>query len=194
MPGEIKFPMKGEMVMPEKNTEFPMIFSHVKWAIDHKELPAEEEGTGKLNADRSKLSIADMDKIYVLEGPEGKVGLHDLFDGRNQLIVGFFMFDPNWEQGCSDCSAGADQISNDHLKYLHDRDTSFVYISRAPLAKIEAYKHRKGWSFPWYSSYGSDFNYDFGATTDWGEVPGGSVFRHDGGRIYHVTYNEAPAG
>lgn len=110
--------------------------------------------------------MVKIDKDYVFQGPDGNASLLDLFDGRSQLIVGHFMFDPSWENGCSSCSAGADEFSDGHLKHLHARDTSFVYISRAPVTKIEAYKTRKGWSFPWYSSYGSDFNYDFHVTLD----------------------------
>lgn len=177
--------------MSEKNPELPMFFSYFEWAINRKESPTEEREAVRvedsLNADGSKLSTIEVDKKYILEGPEGKVSLLDLFDGRDQLIVGHFMFDPSWNQGCPDCSAGADQISDASFKYLHDRDTSFVYVSRAPLAKIEAYKAQKGWSFPWYSSYGSDYNYDFNATTDEGEVPGGSVFRRHGDCIVHVN-------
>jgi predicted dithiol-disulfide oxidoreductase (DUF899 family) len=81
------------------------------------------------------------------------------------------MFDPSWEDGCPSCSAGADELSSGHLAHLHARDTTFVYVSRAPIEKIERYKARKGWSFPWYSSYGSAFNYDFHVTLDESVTP-----------------------
>ena len=112
-----------------------------------------------------------IEKEYVFEGPDGKASLLDLFEGRRQLIVGHFMFDPSWDEGCPSCSAGADEISNGLLKHLHVRDTTFVYVSRAPLAKIEAYKASKGWTFPWYSSYDSDFNFDFHVTLDESVAP-----------------------
>ena len=76
------------------------------------------------------------------------------------------MFDPEWEDGCPSCSAGAEEISPGHLDHLHKRDTTFAYVSRAPFAKIEDYRRRRGWQVPWYSSYGSDFNYDFHVTLD----------------------------
>ena len=112
-----------------------------------------------------------IEKDYVFEGPEGKASLVDLFEGRLQLIVGHFMFDPSWEDGCPSCSAGADEVSQGLLDHLYARDTTLAYISRAPLAKLEAYRARKRWTFPWYSSHGSDFNYDFHATLDESVAP-----------------------
>jgi predicted dithiol-disulfide oxidoreductase (DUF899 family) len=124
-----------------------------------------------LNAERRRLPMVRIEKEYVFEGPDGKASLLDLFDGCRQLIVYHFMFAPSWDEGCSSCSAGADEISNGLLKHLHARDTTFVYVSRAPLAKIEAYKASKGWTIPWFSSYGSDFNYDFHVTLDESAAP-----------------------
>jgi predicted dithiol-disulfide oxidoreductase (DUF899 family) len=112
-----------------------------------------------------------IEKKYRFEGPEGEVGLADLFDGAHQLIVGHFMFDPSWDDGCPSCSAGADEVSEGLQEHLRVRDTRLVYVSRAPLAKIEDYKRRKGWTFPWYSSSGSDFNYDFHVTLDESVAP-----------------------
>ena len=112
-----------------------------------------------------------IDKPYVFEGPGGEATLLDLFEGRRQLILQHFMFDPAWEDGCPSCSADADEMSDGLLAHLHARDTTFAAVSRAPLAKIEAYKERKGWTFPWYSSFGSDFNYDFHATIDESVAP-----------------------
>jgi len=110
-------------------------------------------------------------KDYVLERLGGEAGLLDLFEGRRQLIVGHFMFDPRWEEGCSSCSAGAAEVADGLIEHLHIRDTSFAYVSRAPIDKIERYKAKRGWTFPWYSSYGSDFNYDFGVTVDESVAP-----------------------
>ncbi len=110
--------------------------------------------------------MVEITKDYVFEGPDGEVTMRDLFDGRSQLIVVHFMFDPGGEDGCPSCTAGADEMSAGHLEHLHARNTSLAYVSRAPIGKIERYKHRRGWTFPWYSSFGSDFNYDFHVTLD----------------------------
>jgi predicted dithiol-disulfide oxidoreductase (DUF899 family) len=99
------------------------------------------------------------------------VRLVDIFEGRRQLFVQHFMFDPSWEDGCSSCSAEADELSAGTIAHLHARDTTFASIGRAPYAKIAAYKGRKGWSFPFYSSHGSDFNYDFHVTIDESVAP-----------------------
>ncbi len=112
-----------------------------------------------------------VEEEQVFEGPEGRVTLLGLFDGALQLIVGHFMFDPRWDEGCPSCSAGADEVAPGLLEHLAVRDTRLVFVSRAPLAKIEAYRRRKGWTFPWYSSHGSRFNHDFGATIDEAVAP-----------------------
>jgi predicted dithiol-disulfide oxidoreductase (DUF899 family) len=135
-------------MMSKKIQELPRILSHDEWFVAGKELLAKEkEATRTLDeliVERRRLPMVEIEKDYLFEGSDGKIRLLDLFNSRSQLIVGHFMFDPSWEQGCSDCSAGADEISEDHLMHLHDRDSSFVYISRAPLTKIEAYKVQKG--------------------------------------------------
>jgi predicted dithiol-disulfide oxidoreductase (DUF899 family) len=86
-------------------------------------------------------------------------------------MVGHFMFEPEWDDGCPSCTAGADEMSDGLLDHLHTRDTTFAYVSRAPIEKITDYKTRKGWTFPWYSSFGSDFNYDFHVTLDESVMP-----------------------
>jgi predicted dithiol-disulfide oxidoreductase (DUF899 family) len=153
----------------------PQVVSQDEWLAARKELVANEKELTRqrdaLNAERRRLPMIRIEKEYVFEGPDLKASLLDLFDGRRQLIVGHFMFDPSWDKGCPSCSAGADEISDGLLKHLHARDTTFVYVSRAPLGKIEAYKASKGWTFPWYSSYGSDFYYDFHVTLDESVVP-----------------------
>jgi predicted dithiol-disulfide oxidoreductase (DUF899 family) len=115
--------------------------------------------------------MVKIEKEYVFHGPQGNATLLELFEDRSQLIIGHFMFDPNWEDGWPSCSAGAEEMSEGHLAHLHARDTTFAYISRAPLEKIERYKAKKGWTFPWYSSYDSDFNYDFHVTLDESVAP-----------------------
>ena len=148
----------------------PEVVSREEWLAARKELLAKEKQLTRqrdvLNAERRRLPMVAIDKHYEFDGPDGKSSLLDLFEGRRQLIVGHFMFDPRWEDGCPSCSAGADEVSKGLLDHLHARDTTLAYVSRAPLAKIERYKARKGWIFPWYSSYGSDFNYDFHVTLD----------------------------
>ncbi len=153
----------------------PRIVSRDEWLVARKNLLAEEKAMTRardaLSTRRRELPMVRIDKGYVFDGPDGKASLLDLFDGRRQLIVTHFMFSPDWDEGCSSCSAGADEMSEGLLAHLHTRDTSLVYISRAPLTKIEEYKARKGWTFPWYSSYGCDFNYDFHVTLDSSVAP-----------------------
>jgi predicted dithiol-disulfide oxidoreductase (DUF899 family) len=161
------------MTVSQRN--LPQVVSRDEWLAARKELLAREKELTRardvLNAERRRLPMVRIEKEYVFEGPDGKASLLDLFEGCRQLIVGHFMFSPEWDEGCPSCSAGADEISNGLLKHLHVRDTTFVYVSRAPLAKIEAYKASKGWTFPWYSSYDSDFNYDFHVTLDESVTP-----------------------
>jgi predicted dithiol-disulfide oxidoreductase (DUF899 family) len=192
----------------------PLVVSRDEWLVARKDLLAmEKEATrarDALNTRRRELPMVAIDKDYVFEGPGGAASLLDLFEGRRQLIVDHFMFDPSWDDGCSSCSGRVDQYGN--LAHLHARDTTMAVVSRAPLAKIEPFKARKGWTFPWYSSYGSDFNYDFHVTLDQsvapveynyrnreelaeagfpdpkGEVHGTSVFLRDGERVFH-TYS-----
>ena len=146
----------------------PRIVSRDQWLAERKKLLADEKELTKhydrVNAERRRLPMVKIEKDYVFDGPKGKESLKDLFEGRRQLIVYHFMFDPTWDKGCSGCTGMIDALGD--LSMLHDRDTTFVVISRAPLAKLEAYKAQKGWSIAWFSSFGSDFNYDFHVTLD----------------------------
>ncbi len=159
----------------------PDVVSRDEWLAARKALLAKEKELTRrrdeLSADRRRLPMVRIDKEYLFEGPDGKATLLDLFAGRRQLIVGHFMFDPRWEAGCPSCSAGADEIASGLLSHLQVRNTTFVYVSRASIDKIEAYKGRRGWTFPWYSSYGSDFNYDFHVTLDDSVLPVDYNFR-----------------
>jgi predicted dithiol-disulfide oxidoreductase (DUF899 family) len=105
----------------------------------------------------------------VFDAPEGKTTLLDLFDGRRQLIVYHFMFDPAWEKGCSGCTGLVNALGD--LSMLAERDTSYVLISRAPIEKLERYRQQQGWSRRWVSSFRNEFNYDFHVTQDKAIVP-----------------------
>lgn len=204
----------------------PPVVSRDQWLAARRELlDAEKELTrarDALNARRRRIGMVRIERSYVLEGPQGEVGLLDLFDGCRQLVVQHFMFDPRWTDGCSSCSWAADEISEGRLRHLRDWDTAFAAVSRAPLARIEDYRARRGWSFPWYSSQGSDFNDDFQVTVDESrrpavynyrtreeheragtggflqaeqpiELPGLSCFLRDGDAVFH-TYSTYARG
>ncbi|RKH62942.1 DUF899 domain-containing protein [Corallococcus llansteffanensis] len=116
-----------------------------------------------LSQERRELPWVRVDKPYVFQGPHGEETLSQLFAGRSQLIVYHFMFAPEWDAGCKSCSFWADSF-NGIITHLEHRDVSMVAIARAPLAKLQAYERRMGWSFKWLSSHESDFNHDFGVS------------------------------
>jgi predicted dithiol-disulfide oxidoreductase (DUF899 family) len=151
----------------------PRIVSAAEWLAARKELLAEEELAAEMltrvRDRRRDLPAVLVQKDYVFDGPEGKLSLLDMFEGRRQLIVQHFMFDPAWDQGCPVCSYQADNVGD--LAHLHARNTTFAAVSRAPIGKIEVFRQRMGWPFPWYSSLGSDFNYDFHVTHDEAVAP-----------------------
>ena len=171
----------------------PPIATRDEWLAARKTLLAHEKEVTKhydrISAERRRLPMVKLEKTYMFDGPEGKRSLLDLFDGHHQLIVYHFMFDPAWENGCDGCTGFVNELAD--LSMLPARDTQFVLISRAPLEKLQAYKARKGWDRPWYSSFGSDFNYDFQVTTDTGETHGLSVFFRIDDDVFHTysTYN-----
>jgi predicted dithiol-disulfide oxidoreductase (DUF899 family) len=159
----------------------PRIATRDEWLAARTALLAEEKELTRqrdaLNAKRRELPMVEITEDYVFEGPDGPARLLDLFEGRPQLIVYHFMFDPSWEDGCSSCTAGTDELSPGFFEHLHTRDTSYALVSRAPLEKLERWKEKRGWDIPWYSSFGSDFNYDFGVTIDESVRPGAYNFR-----------------
>jgi predicted dithiol-disulfide oxidoreductase (DUF899 family) len=146
----------------------PPIVSQAQWLAERKKLLArEKEQTrqyDRVNAERRRLPMVKLEKEYSFQGPDGKRTLKDLFDGQRQLIVYHFMFDPAWDKGCTGCTGYVDALGD--LSLLRNRDTAFVLISRAPLAKLERYKAERGWNRPWVSSFAGDFNYDFHVTRD----------------------------
>ncbi len=204
----------------------PKIASREEWLAARKALLDKEKELTRerdaLNVERRNLPMVEVEKDYVFDGPDGQVRLIDIFEGRGQLIIYHFMFDPSWEDGCPSCTAGTDELSAGFLEHLHIRDTSYAMVSRAPLAKLQRWKAKRGWDhLPWYSSYGTDFNYDFGVTIDASarppeynyrtkaeyeamgsdffaadqpfEMPGRSCFLQADGRIFH-TYSQYARG
>ena len=141
----------------------PPVVSPEEWqaALDALRVKEKEATHSRdaLAAERRRLPRAYIEKDYVFDGPVGKVTLLDLFERRRQMLLYHFMFGANQDVGCDGCSMFVDQIG--HLAHLHARGTSFALVSRAPTAKLEAYKKRMGWTIPWYSSFESDFNVDF---------------------------------
>ena len=204
----------------------PKIASRDEWLAARKELLAKEKDLTRLrdaqNVERRNLPMVEIDKDYEFDGPSGKLRLIDLFEGRPQLIIYHFMFHPEWDEGCPSCTAGTNELSPGFLEHLHTRDTTYAMVSRAPLAKLEGWKAKQGWDIPWYSSNGSDFNYDFGVTIDASrgfdrynyrtldeyaaigqesmktseqpyDMPGRSCFVQVDGRIFH-TYSQYARG
>jgi predicted dithiol-disulfide oxidoreductase (DUF899 family) len=144
---------------------------------------------------RRQLPWVHVTKEYIFEGPDRRVTLAELFDGRRQLLVQHFMLAPGWEQGCPSCSYMADHTDGMTLHLAH-RDVTFVAVSRAPLAEIERFRRRMGWQFKWVSSFGTDFNYDFGVSFTPEEVAKGRInynygqwsLTGDAGSVFH-TYS-----
>ncbi len=198
----------------------PQTVSREEWLAARKKFLAKEKEETKrrdaLRAERSNLPMVEVEKGYVFDRPDGEATLLDMFEGRRQLIVQHFMFDPEWEDGCPSCTYALDDFGD--ISHLHEPDTSYAVVSRAPLEKLESWKRRKGWTIKWYSSFGSDFNYDFHASIDGsvvpvyvnyrtaeeleeagipsdmkGEIPGYSVFLRDGDRVFH-TYSTYARG
>ncbi|QFZ20703.1 DUF899 domain-containing protein [Saccharothrix syringae] len=204
----------------------PEVVSREEWLAARKELLDREKeltlAQDRVNADRRRLPMVRVDKDYAFVGQQGKVGLGDLFEGRPQLVMHHLMWSYDIDEAgvehprdvaCSSCSTIADGIPK--LTQLNVRNTTLVGVSRAPYEKIEPFRERMGWTFPWYSSWDSDFNYDFHATVDdrvapvllnhrteeelaaagkpWsedmrGEWPGISTFLKVGDEVFH-TYS-----
>ena len=196
----------------------PRVVSPEDWLAARKELLAREKevthAKDVVDAARRELPMTEVTETYAFTGPGGPVSLADLFEGRRQLITYHFMWRhaesgfPGEDQGCPTCSFLVDSIGD--LSHLYACDTTLVLVSRAPIASIERFRQRMGWAVPWYSSYGSDFNYDFHASFDEGRAPleynykdkqtlqreapyirsgadgpGVSIFLREGGRVFH---------
>jgi predicted dithiol-disulfide oxidoreductase (DUF899 family) len=201
------------MTLPEITTRNKWLAARKELLVREKELTRQRDG---LNADRRRLPMVEVEKQYVFAGPDGSVGLADMFGDHQQLIIQHVMFDPSWDAACPGCTAALDEVAPGLLRHLGSRNTAFAGVSRAPYAKLAAYKKARGWEFDWYSSFASDFNYDFQVTLDESagpvvynyrtlaeagedplteptEVGGLSCFLRDGGRIFH-TYSTYARG
>ncbi|MBI2497395.1 MAG: DUF899 domain-containing protein [Opitutae bacterium] len=196
----------------------PRIVSPAEWlAARQQHLVREKQLTRELDelyAQRRRLPWTRVEKRYVFDSPAGKKTLAELFAGRSQLFIYHFMFGPDWDEGCKSCSLIADHIDGPR-QHLEQHDVTFLAVSRAPLARIEEFKRRMSWKFPWVSSHANDFNYDFHvsfkpgemapgkAYYNWAfspetppveELPGASIFVRGGsGEVYH-TYSAYARG
>ena len=202
-----------------KTTETPRsnhrVVSREEWLTERVKLLKKEKELTRLRDEQSRqrraLPWVRVEKDYAFDTPHGQRTLAELFDGRSQMVIYHFMFGPEWQEGCPSCSFVSDHIDG-ALAHLAARDVSFLMVSRAPLAKIQAFKQRMGWRFRWVSSYGNDFNRDFGvsftkdelaqgkATYNYAvqgfpseEAPGVSVFVKDAGNVFH-TYSAFARG
>ncbi|KAG4426249.1 hypothetical protein IFR04_000715 [Cadophora malorum] len=182
------------------------VVSREEWLKARKELLEKEKAATRAAAEfkaqlQNDFPMVKLDKEYTFEGPEGKATLSELFGGRKQLVVYHFMLAPGQESACEGCCFMADNFPSS-LEHLNSRDTTLVVVSRAPIEIIEKFKKRMGWNFPWYSSFRSDFNYDFHVSLDEsiapveynykrsldpeeGERPGLSVFFKESKDIFH---------
>jgi predicted dithiol-disulfide oxidoreductase (DUF899 family) len=197
----------------------PEVVSDTEWLAARRDLLQREKEFTRagdaLSADRRRLPMVRIDKDYKFTGPKGELRLADMFDGRRQLILQHFMLGPSQEELCGSCTAMTEAANDGIRRHLRARNTAFAAVSRAPYPKMETIRKARGWTFPWYSSYGSDFNYDFHVSLDptvtpashnfrdtdelvtagfgWvvdyvGEQPGISCFLRDGDEIFH-TYS-----
>jgi predicted dithiol-disulfide oxidoreductase (DUF899 family) len=175
------------MQQPTQQTSRHPVVSREEWLKARKALLAREKEATRLrdaiNAERLALPWVRVDKPYAFDTPRGKRTLAALFDGRSQLIVYHFMLAPGWKAGCDGCSFLADHLDG-ALIHLNNHEVTLIAVSRARLPEIEAYKRRMGWRFPWVSSYGSDFNYDFQVSFTPDELASGKV---------HYNYTEIDA-
>jgi len=196
----------------------PDVVSREQWLEARRRLLAQEKEMTRrhdeLNASRRRLPMVKVDKEYVFEGPAGNVTLSDLFADKRQLVVQHVMFGPDWDQPCPGCSAVIAELSPGVLEHVASRDTAFVLASRAPYGKIAAKAEERGWAVPWYSSNGSDFNYDYQVSLDAergqsdynyrpepgllggdrsAEMPGYSCFLREGDELFH-TYSAFARG
>lgn len=171
----------GSRMAPSDSSriEGHQVVSREEWLSARRALLVKEKeftrARDELTRLRRELPWEKVDKPYVFDGPGGKETLAELFEDRSQLVVYHFMFSPEWNEGCPHCSFWADNFNGIGVHLSH-RDVTFVAISRAPLAKLEAFKQRMGWSYKWVSSSPNDFNYDLHVSFTPEEVKSGTAF------------------
>lgn len=208
-----------DVTVSSKNPPENLVVSREEWLEASRRLLAlEKEETklrDKVRAERLAMPWVKVDKDYVFDTPKGKKSLADLFDGRSQLLVYHFMLGPDWDAGCPGCSFLSDHVDG-ALVHLNNHDVTYVAVARAPLDKIEAYRKRMGWKFPWVSSFGSDFNFDYHVSFSkedlakekvyynfrevppseaHDELPGLSAFyRNEAGEVFHTYSSYARGG
>jgi predicted dithiol-disulfide oxidoreductase (DUF899 family) len=199
------------MSLPEVVSREQWREARIEFLAQEKELTRQQDA---LNAARRRLPMVRVEKDYVFTGPQGQVGLADLFGPYRQLIVQHVMFGPDWDAACPGCTAAIDELSDGLLTHLASRQTAFALVSRAPLDKLTGYAASRGWTVPWYSSHGTDFNFDYGVSFDptrpereynyrdmpelgqeseADEMPGVSCFLRDGDDLFH-TYSAYARG
>lgn len=191
------------------------VATHEEWRAARLALLAKEKEHSRvgdaIKAERQALPMVLVEKDYTFSGPDGEVTLKDLFGTKSQLVIYHFMFQPTGQEGCNGCAFIAANFPD--LRHLADKDTALAVVSRAPIDRITPYREKNGWAFPWVSSHGNSFNYDFHATLDEavapieydymskaeleaaglqrstsGEQPALSVFKLEEGKVYH-TYS-----
>jgi predicted dithiol-disulfide oxidoreductase (DUF899 family) len=199
----------------------PHVVSRAEWLVARKELLAEEKALTRardaVNTKRRRLPMVKIEQDYIFDGASGEARLLDLFEGRRQLIVYHLMWRWDLDTGCPSCSFLVDNIG--HLSHVHAANTTLAVVSRGPWVDLEPFRARMGWTVPFYSSFGSEFNYDFHVTLDeavapveynyrskaeleevgqpWateGEQPGTSVFLRDGDSVFHTYSSYARGG
>ena len=167
--------------IPARTTANHRVVTHSEWIEASRKLLAKEKELTRMRDQvseaRRDLPWVKVEKEYLFDTPDGERSLADLFDGRSQLIVYHFMFGPGWEEGCPGCSFVSDHVDAARQHFEH-HDVTYLAISRAPLDEFAPYKKRMGWTFPWYSSAGTDFNYDFGVSYRPADLEAGPVFHN----------------
>ncbi|MCB0336992.1 MAG: DUF899 domain-containing protein [Bdellovibrionales bacterium] len=178
--------------MEHTSAPTPKIVSKEEWQAAHEQLLVKEKEATKardaLNASRRKLPMYEVEQEYIFQGVHGTKNLLELFEGRRQLLMYNFMFDPEWTEGCVGCSMMVDNMC--HPAHLAARDITLVLVSRAPLTVLEPFRKRMGWSLPWYSSYENSFNQDFEVSTPHGENFRLSVFFQNQAKVYHSYFTK----
>ncbi|MBV9875906.1 MAG: DUF899 domain-containing protein [Verrucomicrobia bacterium] len=166
------------------NAVSPRVVSRAEWLELRKALLAKEKAHTRLgdqlSAEKRHLPWVKVEKDYIFDGPNGKEALTGLFGNKTQLLVYHFMFGPDWEQGCPTCSIVADNI-DPNVIHLENRDVALAVVSRAPVAKIEAFKKRMGWHFKWVSSVANEFNHDYGVSFTAEEIAKGKFYNYGTG-------------